>query len=51
MKDLKKPLTYEEQFNKLVSHHMQCEDKDLVIKVLKTKNYCQGNTFLFPEKC
>lgn len=50
MKDLKKPLTYEEQFNKLVSHHMQCEDKDLVIKVLKTKNYYRFTGYALQQR-
>ena len=39
MTDLKAPLTFEEQYNKLVTHGMQCEDKDSVLDVLKIKNY------------
>ena len=37
--ELKKPLTFEEQVDKLISHGLIVEDRELAKEILETVNY------------
>lgn len=50
MYNLKKPLTYSEQLEKLKSHNMIIEDPELALKILSEKNYYRFTGYALQQR-
>lgn len=50
MKSLKKPLTFEEQVEKLISHGMVADNNEDVLAVLKEKNYYRFTGYALQDR-